>query len=231
MASNQKIAIILLAAGASSRMGDTKQLLPWKGTTLLGHAIETAEESVADMTVIVLGAHAEDILREIGDIPVKKARFPNRSVEFVINEEWESGLGSSIATGIHYIQEKEIVYDSVLVMLADQPLIDADYLNTMIETSYKSDEIGTKNEAPTKIGMGRRKKIVATAYKNKAGVPALFSNSYFDDLLELRDDRGAQKLINDPNQNTVVLSLESNTVDIDTKSEYQKLIKSLDNSM
>ncbi|MGB7392988.1 MAG: nucleotidyltransferase family protein [Pricia sp.] len=220
MGSSENIAIILLAAGASSRMGDTKQLLPWGKTTLLGHAIQTAKDSAAQSVVVVLGANAKAIRKEIGDYsrdgtpteekPSRRNENGDNQAEFVENTDWQSGLGSSISCGIRYIQEKTLVYDAALVVLADQPLIDTEYLNSMME-SFVSTQNG----------------IIATAYEKRAGVPALFSQSYFEKLQGLNDDQGAQKIINDPDQAAFVLNPENKTVDIDTKSEYHKLIERL----
>jgi molybdenum cofactor cytidylyltransferase len=122
MAAPKNIAILILAAGASSRMGRTKQLLPWQDTTLLGSAIRTARDSNAKSVAVVLGANAESIRGR-----VNVGRGVKTDADFVENTAWETGLGSSIACGTEFLIEKKIVYDGILIMLADQPLIDTEY--------------------------------------------------------------------------------------------------------
>lgn len=196
MVSSQNIAILILAAGASCRMGRTKQLLAWEGTTLLGNAIEAAKASKASSVVVVLGANSESIQKKI----------EVNGIEIVENKKWKSGLGSSIACGIKFLLKTHPKITAVLVMLADQPLIDTVYLNAMIATFNES-------------GKG-----VATRYNSKAGVPALFPRANFEKLATLQDDFGAKNIINGPKEIFSVLNPGHKTRDIDTKSDYKKLI-------
>ncbi len=198
MVSPKNIAILILAAGASSRMGRPKQLLPWQDTTLLGNAIRKAKASDAKTVIVVLGANAASIQNGITE----------KNIEIVKNMGWSSGLGSSIASGTDFLINKENKPNGILIMLADQPLIDTAYLNAMIAAFNPEQEV-----------------IVATAYENRAGVPALFSESYFKKLTKLDDDFGAKKIIDSQKENILVLDLGQRTVDIDTKSDYQKLNK------
>lgn len=193
----ENIAIIILAAGASSRMDETKQLLPWKDTTLLGNAIRKAKDSNAKSVIVVLGAHAESIRKKIQD-----------EVEIVENTSWASGLGSSIACGTEFLLKSENKTNGLLIMLADQPLIDTRYLNSMMAAFSPEQE------------------IIATAYNNRAGVPALFSASYFGKLTKLKDDFGAKKIIDSNDSDVLVLNPGNKTADIDTKSDYENIIKS-----
>lgn len=197
MGAFQNIAVLILAAGASSRMGRTKQLLPWKDTTLLGNAIRNAKASDVGCVAVVLGANAASIQKEI----------PKNNVEIVENAEWQYGLGSSIACGMKFLLETYPKTKAILTMLADQPLIDAGYLNTMIAAFNQNG-----------------KRIIATAYKNRAGVPALFPESYFEKLATLEDDFGARNIINGPYKKVLILDPGRKNLDIDTKSDYENLI-------
>lgn len=196
MASLKNIAILILAAGASSRMGKVKQLLPWEDTDLLGNAIKNAKASNAKSVVVVLGAHVESIQNKITD----------KGVVIIENKNWRSGLGSSIACGTDFLIKSKNRTNGILIMLADQPLMDTSYLNAMMAA------FNTEQET-----------IIATAYKNRAGVPALFSTSYFNKLTKLDDDFGAKKII-DSSEHVLVLNPGEKTIDIDTKSEYERLI-------
>ncbi|MGS0528175.1 nucleotidyltransferase family protein [Zobellia nedashkovskayae] len=103
-----RIAILILAAGASTRMGQPKQLLPWKDTTLLGHAIQTVKSTDAIEVVTVLGANAKLIQSQIKE-----------EVIFIQNTDWQSGLGGSIACGTEWLLQSNIEFDGILITLAD----------------------------------------------------------------------------------------------------------------
>lgn len=195
MGTSENIGLLILAAGASSRMGETKQLLSWEDTTLLGNAIQTAKACGTNSVTVVLGANAAIIQKQL----------VQSSIQIVENTEWQTGLGSSIACGTKFILQSKPDTEAILVMLADQPLIDTAYLNIMLAAYSNND------------------KAVATAYKHKAGVPALFPKSYFRKLLTLDDDYGAKKIINSPSENFLVVEPGLKTRDIDTKSDYEDL--------
>lgn len=197
----KNIAILILAAGASTRMGTPKQLLPWKDTTLLGNAIETAKVSLAEEVFVVLGAN------------YKKIRL-TASEEIVLlnNPNWQNGLGTSIAAGVEHITRKMESLDAVLIMLVDQPLISADHLNRLIHSFQEND-----------------KYIVATNYGKRAGVPVVFGKKYFEALAKLDGDNGAKKLIDSNRDDTIVLDTGENLTDLDTKLEYERLLKRMKN--
>jgi len=191
------IAVIILAAGASSRMGTPKQLLKWKNTTLLGHALKTAKGINQSKIVVVLGANFELI----------KAKVNLDNCEILKNENWEEGLGKSIATGVSHVLRNDLNIDAVLVMLADQPLIDGAYLNTMI-IAYREGAF----------------QIVATSYKNgKQGVPVLFDKAYFQELSQLNDDKGAKAILRKHAANVIVVNATHDVSDIDTIDAYERL--------
>lgn len=200
MNEKSNIAILILAAGTSSRMGNRiKQLLPWGDTTLLGNAIEKAEASMADDYYIILGAHIESI---------KVAMKLNNS-KVIHNPDWQNGLGSSIAIGVHHLTLTHKTYDAVLIMLADQPLIDTDYLNAIVAMCQNN-----------------KASIVTTAYKNRSGVPAIFAAQHFSELKKLNKGFGAKDIINQYKDATLVINPDGKEVDIDTWDEYQKLHQS-----
>ncbi len=191
------IAVLIPAAGASSRMGTPKQLLKWGATTLLGHTIETALQLKAQETVVVLGAHFRKIKEGIA------------AYECVILEHvnWESGLGSSIAFGMKHLLQTDLKVDGVLILLGDQPLIDAPYLQSMVKAFTPGEQ-----------------QIVATAYgTQKCGVPALFDTLYFDELSVLSEDQGAKAIIERHTTSVLTLPAPPNSLDIDTPEDYERL--------
>lgn len=199
MKDKSNIILLLLSAGKSSRFGSPKQLLKWKQSNLLQHAIKTAIDSNATDVFLVLGANYNQIME----------LTHTDSVEVIRNHSWDKGLGNSIAFGVNQILEKEIKVDGILLMLADQPLIDSEFLNAMIDTF----EVGTNQ-------------IIASTYLNgKKGVPALFDSGYIKELSNLKGDKGA-KILLDKYANKIT-SVDGGKIllDIDTIDDYEKLYK------
>jgi molybdenum cofactor cytidylyltransferase len=116
---NKNVGIIVLAAGASSRMKQPKQLLEFEGKTLLRRAALTAIESVCNPVIVVLGANFEDTKKEIEDLPV----------EICFNENWQTGLSSSIKKGLEKLSETNSEISAAVLMLCDQPLIEVTAIN------------------------------------------------------------------------------------------------------
>lgn len=193
-----KIAILILAAGSSKRMGSPKQLLPWGGTTLLGHSIAQAEKSDAGSVFIIIGANAEKI----------KETTQRTSATMLTNNEWRSGLGSSIVYGVQHLLMSTTNIDGILIMLADQPQVDTAYLNGLIELFHSE-----------------QKQIIASSYKDELGVPAIFDKTYFDELSVLQGDNGAKSVIHKNVTYVTSFSPNKSIVDIDTKKTYTQLYK------
>ena len=200
MTSAPNIAIVILAAGASKRMGKPKQLLKWGEGTLICHSIKIASEVNPKNIYIVLGAHFEFI----------KNNIETSNVTILNNIHWEKGLGTSIACAVEHLQNSKSNVDGVLITLCDQPLITSDFLKLLV----------------SKFQSGKNQ-IIATSYGNeKPGVPALFDKIYFNELMALSDDQGAKAILKKyENQVVSVLPPEKN-VDLDTKEDYTNLYQS-----
>ena len=194
---NNSIDIVILAAGAATRMGKIKQLLPWKKGTLLSNAIESALTAEARSVVVVTGANAKQITSHI----------KQDGVMVINNKEWTSGMGSSIRCGLKYLVNKTTDNGAVLLMLADQPLIDANYLKQLMDTYVKSEA-----------------NIVATSYESGPGVPAIFDSCHFNELLELNKNYGARDIITTHISTTVSVDPEGKDKDIDTSEDYEQLL-------
>lgn len=196
---NPRTAILILAAGESVRMGKKiKQLLPWKGTTLLEHAINTAKTTTAYKTLVVLGAHSDKI----------KAEIAFNSVAYFENKEWARGMGSSIAAGTKCLREQCVPLDGILIMLCDQPLIDSNHLNEMIRAFSTGD-----------------KNLIVTGYSKGVGVPALLSKNYFSKLEALDGASGAREILEKNIEDSTILVGGKREIDIDTHEDYLKLLK------
>lgn len=189
--------VIILAAGSSSRLGQPKQNLVYKGSTLLAHALEAALDSVCRPVVVVLGANAGDIVPVIGDLPVA----------VVQNEAWQEGMASSIVCGLSELLLMEPAVSDVVIMVCDQPYVNAEVLNKLVQLKSESG-----------------KEIVACAYKDTLGTPVLFDQRFFDELLALRGQEGAKKLLFRHRELVAAHAFPSGAIDIDTSADYSNLI-------
>jgi molybdenum cofactor cytidylyltransferase len=191
-----KTGIILLAAGSSSRLGRAKQVIEFQGKTLIQKAIDEANKCQADSLVVVLGANAELIL----------TGFDITSTPFIVNPDWQQGMSSSMQAGLRFLMEKEEI-DQVLLMLCDQPFVDASLLDQLITAKKTS-------------GKG----IVAAAYSNTLGVPALFDRRYFEELVQLTGSEGAKKVIFNHQAEVHALDFPLGAVDLDTEEDVSQFL-------
>ena len=190
--------IILLAAGASQRLGKPKQSLIYKGETLLHHAMNVALSICPETVVVVLGSEAETLKQEVKD----------GRIHVIINTDWNEGMSSSIRHGLLSLLRLHPVAEAVIIMVCDQPHVSPELLKELQEVRYRT-----------------HKKIIASAYGEVAGVPALFDKSFFPDLLALRDQEGAKKIIRMNFSEVETVSFPEGIIDIDTKEDYEALEK------
>lgn len=191
-----KIGGLLLAAGGSQRLGSLKQLLEFRGKTLLRRAAEAIVGTTCEPIVVVLGAEVER----------SKAEVENLAVSFAVNDEWELGMSSSIRFGLEKLLEVEPEIDAVMITLCDQPFVTSEKIDLFV------------NEFAS-----RCPSIIAAEYGGVRGVPALFASEYFDDLLKLTGDKGARDMIRNADALTTI-NLPEATYDIDTPDDSTFLI-------
>lgn len=190
------IGLILLAAGGSSRLGHPKQLLPYRGRTLLRHAAETALASVCRPIVAVLGAQADHLRPEMAGLEVL----------IVENPGWEEGMGSSIRIGLAALEMSAPDVSGVLLMLCDQPLLSPKALDALVRSHL---DTGSP--------------LVASEYGGTRGVPAFFSRALFPELRALKDAQGARAVIAAHASEAVTLPLPAGVWDVDTAADYARL--------
>ena len=190
------IPILLLAAGASSRMGQPKPLLRWREQFLVEHQINTLS-ATANPVIVVLGNQSENIIPILQNLPVK----------FTINESWKQGMGTSVAAGVEYVKQQFPVSKGVLISLVDQPLITTQHLNDLL-SNFEPDT---------------QQIIVSEADSGWQGVPVLFDRFYFDELSKLSGKQGAKAIFGNYTQNIKAIHCGDILQDIDTPEQYQKL--------
>ena len=189
-------AVIILAAGQSNRLGKPKQLLKYQNKALLQHAIDTAKQSSVQSIIVVLGSNADIILNKV-DIS---------GTRMVKNTDWQNGMASTIGCGIRALLELDSTIDSAILMVCDQPFVTSDLLNSLIE---KQKETG--------------KSIIASQYGDTIGTPALFHKLFFAELMALKGDNGAKKIMMQHNDLLATVPFPEGSIDIDTIDDYKAL--------
>ncbi|MDB5001900.1 MAG: nucleotidyltransferase family protein [Mucilaginibacter sp.] len=189
-------ALIILAAGESSRLGFPKQTLLYKGKTLIELAIESGLKSKCNPVIVVLGANADKI----------EPGIKSNDIQIIHNTAWTQGMASSIRAGINYIKDDNTI-TGAMIMLCDQPFVNRAIIDSLL---YKQ-QTGTN--------------IVACTYKDTFGVPALFKRALFTELLLLQGQEGAKKVINNHPDDVATVPFEKGGIDIDTVTDYEELLR------
>ena len=201
---SNKIAVIILAAGNSNRMGKIKQLLEWEDKTVIEKIIKLGLSLKSKEVFVVLGSNYKKIFDVINKY----------NITIIKNNSWENGIGSSISTAIKKIIKYYSSLDGVLIILGDQPLISKKYLDKMIHIYFE-----------------KKPDIVSSKYKKSFGVPAIFGKSIFQSLTILNQDFGAKKLMELHSKSMIILKPDQKILnDIDTEKDYRDIKKLSTNS-
>jgi molybdenum cofactor cytidylyltransferase len=209
-----KIGIIILAAGDSSRLGRPKQLLPFGGKTLLAHIVDEALETTLGPVVVVTGASATEVKESLKDRLVTVTHNPNRLVtvapslhRLVIanNPRWKEGMASGIVAGLAELLSVQPDSRGVIVAVCDQPHLSSALLEEIMEQFEAS---------------GRN--LVACSYGGTLGTPVLFGSRYFDALSALSGAEGAKKLLKAYPDDVAEVPFPGGEVDIDTEEDIKK---------
>ena len=195
---SENIGIIILAAGKSARLGSAKQLLNYRGKSLLQHSINVALDSLAKTVIVVLGSEMEKIEQELDQ----------SKIQVVKNPMWESGMASSIHFGIQKLKKILPEADGAILMVCDQPFVTTALLNTLIDKH---------------IATG--KNIVASKYADTLGTPTLFHHRFLEELASLKGDTGAKSLISKYKNQSEFVNFDLGRIDIDTRENYLNLPK------
>jgi molybdenum cofactor cytidylyltransferase len=195
-----KVGIVILAAGASTRMGAPKQILPVFGTTMIKHLVNETFETKCDPITIVVGANKDKVVPELKNMPIA----------IIDNPAWATGMGSSIKMGLvgTYMVAKDI--DALIFMTTDMPYVNTDLLDKLVKKA-----IANPN-----------KNMVACKYSNTLGIPVLFKKPRFEDILDLKPAEGAKYLLKKYRDEVVYVDFELGKIDLDTKEQYFEFIQS-----
>jgi molybdenum cofactor cytidylyltransferase len=187
--------VVLLAAGGSRRYGAQKQLARFGRESLLRRMARVALAAAPAGCVVVLGARASRVSRELSDLHVRP----------VINRRWRSGLGSSLAAGIAALPANA---PGALVLLADQAAIGPAELELLC-AAWRA--------APGSIVASRSGRIV--------GPPAIFPRRYFAELRRLRGDQGARSMLRDQSRQVIAMEIAAATSDADHPSDLDRITR------
>ena len=169
MSSETHTAGIILAAGASVRFGQPKQLIKLRGKYLVERVLDAALKSRLDLVVLVLGHEYQSILQALG----AKERHPQ--LEIVINHQYREGQSSSLKAGLVSVRK---AYSSVMYLLADQPMVNSTIIDLLLDQFH---------------GSGRE--ICVPVFEEQRGNPTIFKRSIYEEIMMIDGDIGARDLI------------------------------------
>jgi molybdenum cofactor cytidylyltransferase len=192
------VGAVILAAGASSRMGSPKQTLQFRGESLLKRAALAALGAGCRPVIVVTGANAELSRRELDGLDVQE----------VLNTGWETGMASSIRAGVEGLVSANPDATAAVLLLCDQPHVTADIISGLIAAHRATGS-----------------HLVASSYGESFGVPALFSRTLFVELTRLEGLSGAKQVIKRHASHAHFLSFQHGEVDVDTPDDFSRLIE------
>ena len=188
----KNIAIVILAAGKSSRMNAIKQLEKINNKTLLEITLEKVKNIFSYNIFCVLGSNHDQIINKTN----------SEDIEFIKNKHFENGLSSSIISSLNYFKNNKLYFDGIFILLADQPAIETSYLEAMYHLFQEKKHL-----------------IIASNYGNKLGAPVIIPKKHFSSLLLIEGDKGAQVFINNKKNEVIYPIQTTNLLDIDTKED------------
>ena len=210
-----QIAAVILAAGESSRLGQPKQLIQFRGKTLVRRTVDAASEAGCRKVLVVLG----DSKRTASGSPTGKAReyeidlveairseLEKTGATIVANPNWKRGIGTSIRAGVRHLIESAPGVEATVLLACDQPFVDRAVIDGIITLHHET-----------------RKPIVAASYAGTLGVPALFDRSRLPDLLGLDDSAGAKSIILSNRDQVAEFPFPEGEIDIDTAEDRERL--------
>ncbi len=197
------IGAVILAAGKSSRLGQPKQLLQFRGQTLVRRIVDAARGAGCSPIVVVIGSDKDKVAREL----------ERTNAVIVENVNWSDGMGTSIRSGVQRSLDVAPNVGAIVLLVCDQPLADLRTIEQLIA-----------------LGAKTKKAIVASSYAGTLGVPALFDRSCAEELLRLDDASGAKPIIFSNHDRVAEFPFPEGQIDIDMAADYEKLRLSEDST-
>lgn len=186
---------LILAAGAASRMGNAKMLLPYNGSTILAHIISEVQAINPVAISLVTGFFHEQIINNV----------PDKLVNIVYNKDWKQGMAGSIQTGLNALLHSNPDLKWLFIVASDQPFLERSILQEMIDTQVRTG-----------------KHIIAAEYKGIKGNPVLFHKDYFESIQKLSGDKGARVILQQHQDDMATVAFSLGEQDINTPEDYER---------
>jgi len=199
MLPHNQTAGIILAGGSSTRFGRPKQLLKLKGKYLLDYVLSAALASELNHIVLVLGHDHQNILQAL------ETRTTHKRLQVVINHRYLEGQSRSLQAGLQKIRQ---VFPAVMFLLGDQPLLNSNTIDHLLERFRHS-----------------AKDICVPVFKGKRGNPTIFNRVLYDQLMAIEGDIGARDIIQANPERVLYIELDDPLCffDIDSQKDFEKL--------
>jgi molybdenum cofactor cytidylyltransferase len=176
-------------------LGHPKQLVRYRGKTLLQHTMDVLEQDFFHPKIVVLGANDATIRKDL----------KTQSFQLITNPDWAEGMASSLKQGLKHALKLSPKLDAILVSVSDQPAIDVTLFTEIIKM------------------YSRGAKIVASKYQDIAGVPVLFDRQFFTSILKLSGDQGAKSIMKANADQVQSVDFDLGWLDIDTPKDIETL--------
>jgi molybdenum cofactor cytidylyltransferase len=193
--------VLVLAAGASTRLGRPKQLVQIGGRPALHIALSNAVAVAGNAVTVVIGANASDLTYLLSHSPASS----------IVNRQWEEGIASSLRCGLSVVPASA---DAVMIVLGDQVCVTSDDLKRLLAAWQKQEN-----------------DIAAATYDRHVGVPAIFPRWCFAELAQLRGDEGARKILQRNPDRLVRVPMSNAGFDLDTPEDLAALTKKITNEV
>ena len=200
MSSLAQTAGIILAAGSSVRFGQPKLLIKLRGKYLVEWVLDAALNSRLQTVVLVLGHEHQKIITAVGT----KVHHPKLKV--VINRHYHEGQSTSLKTGLTCVRQ---VFSSVMYLLADQPMINSNTIDLLLDQFQDSD-----------------KDICVPVFAGKRGNPTIFKQPIYEEIMMIDGDIGARSIIGKTAERVLYTEIKDPLCffDIDSPEDLENLL-------
>ena len=188
------LAIVILAAGGARRFGAIKQLAEYQGKPLLQHAIDASLNTSAQRVHVVLGASADSIAPAIDNV----------AINIIRNHSWDDGVAGSIKQSVSALGRD---YQALMFLAADQIKVGALQLQNLIDAWQAQPDV-----------------IVAAAYADEFGIPAIFPRFFYPQLMQLTGDKGGKKVLMENSDKRILVAMPEAQIDVDCPADLAAVI-------
>jgi molybdenum cofactor cytidylyltransferase len=194
------VSAIVLAAGESRRMGDFKQLLPFKGKTFVECCVDNLLAAGVEEIFVITGHREQEVRHALA----------RRNVRFVFNANYKAGMSSSIISGVTALDEKTT---AILIALADQPQIDTGIIKKVIAVFETTQPL-----------------LVVPTFEDRRGHPIVLNAKLKQEILALDPNEGLRQIVHTHKDETIYVEVADKAVlvDFDYRQDYENFLREND---